>query len=244
MKLVLIPAGEFLMGSPDSDNDARANEKPRHRVRITRWFYLGATPVTQGQYQAVTNANPSLLNRLNDVRLFLNIANEPPVGGVSWEDAQAFCARLNEREKGQLSGMSYRLPTEAEWEYACRAGSQTRFASGDADASLRDHAWFSANSFGAKHPVGQKPANAWGLYDMHGNVWEWCSDAYAENYYAQSPVDDPRGPDPAETADRVFRGGSWVSDPHVCRAASRGWAAPGFRNDYLGFRVAWVRSGR
>jgi formylglycine-generating enzyme required for sulfatase activity len=233
MKLVLIPAGEFLMGSPDSDKDAYFNEKPQHRVRITRPFYLGATPVTQGQYRVVTGANPSHFKGSDDL----------PVEMVSWADVQAFCAKLNEREMGQLLGMSYRLPTEAEWEYACRAGSQARFAFGDTAERLGDYAWFRGNSNGKTHPVGQKGANAWGLFDMHGNVWDWCWDAYGAHYYARSPVDDPRGPDDAWAADRVIRGGSWNYYPLHGRAVYRFRSASGNRRDYLGFRVARVRSG-
>jgi formylglycine-generating enzyme required for sulfatase activity len=228
MTLVLIPAGGFLMGSPDSDEDARADEKPPHGVRITRPFYLGATEVTQGQYRAVTGENPSHSQGSDDL----------PVDNVSWVDAQAFCARLNDLEHERLSGMRYRLPTEAEWEYACRAGSATRFAFGNADASLGDYAWFSGNSNVRTHSVGQKGANAWGLFDMHGNVWEWCWDAYDEEYYVRSPADDPRGADSTGSAVRVIRGGCWRSLPRLCRAAGRDRDAPGGRGSDVGFRVA------
>jgi formylglycine-generating enzyme required for sulfatase activity len=234
MKLVLIPAGEFLMGSPDSDKDAEVDEKPQHRVWITRLFYLGATAVTQSQYRAATSMTPSYFKESNDL----------PVEQISWEDAMAFCARLNELEKGKLLGAnSYRLPTEAEWEYACRAGSQWRFGFGDAYASLGNYAWFEDNSVGKTHPVGRKRANAWGLHDMHGNVWEWCWDAYDGQYYASSPADDPRGPDFTGAQDRVVRGGSWSLNPGSCRAAKRYPGAPGDRDFNLGFRVARVWSG-
>ena len=136
MKLALIPAGEFLMGSPDSDKDAQADEKPQHRVRITRPFYLGATEVTQGQYRAVTGQSPSNFKGSDDL----------PVEKVSWNDAIAFCDKLSELEKGPLGGARYRLPTEAEWEYACRAGSTTRFSFGDDAASLGEFAWYNGNS--------------------------------------------------------------------------------------------------
>jgi formylglycine-generating enzyme required for sulfatase activity len=230
MKLVLIPAGEFLMGSPDPDTDASSDEKPQHRVRITRSFYLGMYEVTQSQYFAVTGENPSWLRGSGDL----------PVERVSWEDAQAFCAKLNEREMEQLRGGIYRLPTEAEWEYACRAGATTRFSFGDADTSVGAYGWFYGNSASKTHPVGQKRPNAWGLFDMHGNVWEWCWDGYDGKYYATSPGIDPLGPSGA--ADRVIRGGSWRDDPRNGWAASRIGYAPGYREDFLGFRVARVRS--
>jgi formylglycine-generating enzyme required for sulfatase activity len=229
MNLVLIPAGEFLMGSPDSDADARDNEKPQHRVRITRPFYLGATAVTQGQYRAVTGAIPSHFKGSDDL----------PVEQVSWEDAQAFCAKLNELEKEQLGGARYRLPTEAEWEYACRAGSTTRFCFGDDLARLEEYAWFNGNSDGKTHPAGQKRPNGWGLYDMHGNVWEWCGDGYERTYYANSPGADPLGPSGASA--RVIRGGSWLYDPRNARSANRSRLAPEDRNNYLGFRLARAR---
>ena len=152
MKLVLIPAGEFLMGSPDSDKDAQTDEKPQHRVRITRPFYLGATEVTQGQYRAVTGQSPSNFKGSDDL----------PVEMVTWNDAIAFCDKLSELEKGQLGGARYRLPTEAEWEYACRGGSTTRYSFGDDAASLGEFAWHDGNSGSKTHPVGQKRPNACG----------------------------------------------------------------------------------
>jgi formylglycine-generating enzyme required for sulfatase activity len=235
MKLVLIPAGEFLMGSPDSDKDAQADEKPQHRVRITRPFYLGAYEVTQGQFQAVTGMNPSRFKGSDDL----------PMECVSWEDAMAFCSRLNELEKGQLQGEIYRLPTEAEWEYACRAGTSTRFGFGDDEGALGEYAWFAGNRDGKQHhPVGQKRPNAWGLYDMHGNVLEWCWDWYEWKYYVNLPGTDPSGA--SGSWGRVCRGGSWVwwSDyPRFCRVAYRNANTPGCRLDCLGFRVARVGSG-
>jgi formylglycine-generating enzyme required for sulfatase activity len=245
MKLVLIPAGEFLMGSPDSDKDAFPNEKPQHRVRITQAFYLGAAPVTQGQYRAVTGANPSEFKGSDDL----------PVESVSWDEAVAFCNKLSEREGlkpfyqfdqfgrlAQSGGEGYRLPTEAEWEYACRAGSPTRYSFGDDAGSLGEFAWYEANSDDEAHPVGQKRPNAWGLYDMHGNVWEWCEDGYEKNYYAKSPGVDPLGPSWA--ADRVFRGGSWRGYPQFCRAAYRDGFTPSDRFHARGFRLVRVQSGR
>jgi formylglycine-generating enzyme required for sulfatase activity len=243
MKLVLIPAGEFLLGSPDSDEDAAAEEKPQHRVRITRPFYLGATEVTQGQYRAVVGENPSRFQGSYAL----------PVEQVSWHEAIRFCNALSDKEgltpcykletAARLEGAGYRLPTEAEWEYACRAGSTTRFSFGDEYGSLGEYAWFVSNSGGKTHPVGQKRPNAFGLYDMHGNVWEWCGDGYDEKYYASSPGADPLGPSGAAGRDRVARGGCWRFSPRVCRAAVRLRFAPGGRGYGLGFRVARIGSG-
>ncbi len=159
MEMVLIPAGEFLMGSPESDKDASTDEKPQHRVRITRPFYLGKYLVTQEQWIAVMGSNPSL---------FKGIKN--PVEMVSWDDCQQFLAKLN--AKSGPGGGRFQLPNEAQWEYACRAGSTTRYCFGDDASGLRDYAWYSANSRDTTHPVGEKKPNAWGLYDMHGNVCE------------------------------------------------------------------------
>jgi formylglycine-generating enzyme required for sulfatase activity/serine/threonine protein kinase len=236
MKLVLIPAGDFLMGSPDTDPAAAANEKPQHRVRITRPFYLGATEVTQGQYRAVTDTNPSHFKGSDDL----------PVERVSWDDAMAFCATLNKREEGQLGGARYRLPTEAEWEYACRAGTTTRFNSGDTpdNEALEECVWYRVNSDRKTHPVGKKRPNAWGLYDMHGNVWEWCGDWYNSNYYMNLSVIniDPSGP--PEGTLRSRRGVFWTGVPWNCRAAFRVGASPRLRDPGGGFRVARDQSSR
>jgi formylglycine-generating enzyme required for sulfatase activity len=221
MKLVLIPAGEFLMGSPDSDGTADDDEKPQHRVRITRPFYLGVTELTQEQYEQVMGSTPS------------GFQGDPkrPVEKVSWHDAVEFCRRLSQKE-----GKEYRLPTEAEWEYACRAGSTTGWCFGDNESELGQYAWYSGNSGRGTHPVGQKKPNAWGLYDMHGNVWEWCADWYGKDYYRTSPLDDPKGPDSG--GDRVLRGGSWVSNARSARSASRTTLTPGNRLNLVGFRLA------
>jgi formylglycine-generating enzyme required for sulfatase activity/serine/threonine protein kinase len=243
MKLALIPAGDFWMGSPYSDTDAVDNEYPRHRVRITRPFYLGVYEVTRGQYGAV----------MGELSTYSEGSVDLPMTNVSWNDALAFCNKLSEREGlrpyyrsgagSQLLGDDgYRLPTEAEWEYACRAGSATKFSFGDVSTSLGEYAWYAGTSGRETHPVGQKRPNAFGLYDMHGNVWEWCWDGYEEKYYANSPGADPSGPSFA--ADRVNRGGGWRSDPKSCRSAVRDGNPPGHRNFNLGFRVARVASGR
>jgi formylglycine-generating enzyme required for sulfatase activity len=231
MKLVLIPAGDFLMGSPASDSDARDDERPQHPVRITQPFYLGATEVTQGQYRAVTGQNPSYFKGADDL----------PVESVSWNDAVAFCDKLNEKERASLEGYTYLLPTEAEWEYACRAGSTTRYSFGDDVASLGDYAWFSGNSRSKTHPVGQKRPNAYNLHDMHGNVWEWCQDWYDTDYYGRSPRSDPPGP--PQAAFRVGRGGSWDYDPAYARSAFRSSSTPVIRLNRIGFRVTRVQAG-
>jgi formylglycine-generating enzyme required for sulfatase activity len=238
--MVLIPAGSFDMGSPDSDKDAENDERPQHRVRIARPFYLGATEVTQGQYRAVTGENPSYFKGSYDL----------PVEMVSWHDAIAFCNKLSEREglkpyyqfgTGVHSGgEGYRLPTEAEWEYACRAGSTTRYSFGNDAANLGEYAWYVGNSGGQMHPVGQKRPNAWGLYDMHGNVYEWCRDGYEADYYQTRHGVNPLGP--SQAALHVSRGGSWNFNPRNARAARRFRSAPEYRSDYLGFRLARVQS--
>ncbi len=243
MVLVLIPAGRFDMGSPDSDKDAYDHEKPQHPVWITRPFYLGVTEVTQGQYRAVTGENPSYFKGSDDL----------PVDRVSWNDAIAFCNKLSELDglkpyyrfgAGERSGgEGYRLPTEAEWEYACRAGSTTRYGSGDDAAILGEYAWYNGNSGRKTNPVGQKRPNAFGLFDMHGNVWEWCWDEYKGDYYKESPVDDPPGPAPSQASDRVIRGGGWQSNPKYSRSASRSWFTPVDRFSYVGFRLARSHSG-
>ena len=232
MKLTLIPAGEFMMGSPDSDLDASGDEKPQHQVRISKAFYLGVTEVTQDQYEEVMGQNPSR---------FTESGPDVPVENVSWDDAQGFCRKLSELAEEKEASRRYRLPTEAEWEYACRAGSAGKFCHGDDKSTLGDYAWCGGNSGGKTHQVGQKKPNAWGLYDMHGNVWEWCADWFdGELFYAQSPPTDPSGPPTGLY--RVFRGGSRRWYPWFCRSAFRGSRAPGEPQEPIGFRVAQVRA--
>ena len=172
MKLVLIPAGEFLMGSPEGEG--YLVEHPQHRVRITKAFYLGTCEVTQEQYERVMGSNPSCFckNGSGKDQVSGQDTGSFPVEMVSWEDAVEFCRRLSELPGEKSAGRVYRLPTEAEWEYACRAGSSGRYGFGDQERGLGEHGWFSDNSHGKTHPVGQKKPNAWGLYDVHGNVWE------------------------------------------------------------------------
>ena len=225
MEFVLIPAGEFMMGSPDSDADADDNEQPQHRVKISKPFYLGIYEVTQEQYERVMGENPSWFS--GDPSL--------PVEQVSWKDAQEFCRRLSALAEESTAGCAYRLPTEAEWEYACRAGSTTRYCFGDSVEDLGEYGWF----WGSKtQPVGQKKPNGWGLYDMHGNVWEWCADWYDQNYYGNSPASDPTGP--SSSSVRVYRGGGWNYGARGCRSANRDIILPGGEYNYLGFRACLV----
>ncbi len=245
MKLVLIPPGEFDMGSSQAEIDPLmkeakqrgmvqgyvdrlSGEGPRHRVRITRPFYLGMCEVTQAGYQRVMGANPSQ---------FKGSGSGAAVGTVSWNDAQEFCRRLSDLPKEKTVGNVYQLPTEAQWEYACRAGTTTRFCFGDDERQLGFYAWFVGNSGRAVHPVGEKMPNAWGVYDMHGNVWEWCADGHGADYYRQSPRDDPTGP--ASARGRVLRGGSWAdSYAGYFRSAYRAAGNPRARGGNRGFRVA------
>jgi formylglycine-generating enzyme required for sulfatase activity len=248
MVLIRIEPGQFLMGSLDSDEEADDDEKPRHRVRITRPFYLGTHEVTQGEYEGVMGRNPSWFSARGGgmARDTRRDTREFPVENVSWDDAIEFCDRLSEREgltpydrpgAGEPSdGDGYRLPTEAEWEYACRAGTATKYSSGDDVARLDEFAWHAGNSSSTAQPVGCKDPNAFGLHDMHGNVWEWCADWYEVGYHRDSLLVDPISS--SRTSNRVARGGSWYSIPSYCRSANRDRFAPGDRNDHLGFRVA------
>ena len=216
IEFVLIQAGEFLMGS-NSDKDSA---KPPHQVRISKPFYLGQYEMTQGQWQAVMGNNPSSFK--GDAML--------PVENVSWEDVQEFLRRLNARE----GGPKYRLPTEAEWEYAARAGTTTAYSFGDSERQLGGYAWCGEGT--ETHPVGQKKPNAWGLYDMHGNVWEWVQDWYGP-YKAGAAV-DPAGP--SSGSNRVYRGGSWFGSTWDCRSANRVSEVPsgrGYSDAVLGFRL-------
>jgi len=226
MDLVRIPAGTFMMGSPLTELDRDADEGQVHEVTLSQDFYMGIYEVTQEQYQAVTGADPSY---------FTSSGLTAPVEKVSWYDAVVFCDQLS-----LLAGRTVALPTEAQWEYACRAGSTTRFYYGDdLDYSLLGaYAWYSSNSGDQTHPVGEKAPNLWGLYDMHGNVWEWCSDWYDGNYYQYANNTDPQGPQ--ITNRRVMRGGSWTPSPGPCRSANRNRNYPDNRHYFLGFRVVVV----
>jgi formylglycine-generating enzyme required for sulfatase activity len=234
MKLVLIPKGTFMMGSPIEEEGADDDEV-QHQVTIGNDYFLGVTEVTQGQYEKVMRTNPSYFQkrviRKSDSSMY-------PVEQVSWEDAVEFCKKLSDLPEEKKAGRVYRLPTEAEWEYACRAGSKTAFNFGESAKSLGDYAWFVDNSGNQPHPVGEKRANAWGLYDMQGNVWEWCSDWYGK--YPTGAVRDPSGP--SEGSVRVRRGGCWDNPAAPCRSAFRNGFDP-LNPDLYGFRVALSSSG-
>jgi formylglycine-generating enzyme required for sulfatase activity len=190
-------------------------ERPEHPVHISQPFYLGKYPVTQAQWATVMGNNPSVFKGHPDW----------PVENVSWEDVQEFIRQLNAKE----GGARYRLPTEAEWEYACRAGSTTSYCFGDDPNQLGEYAWYKENAGGQPHSVGRLKPNAWGLYDMHGNVWEWVQD-----WYRPYPT-DPLSASPGR--ERVNRGGSWVWDARFCRSATRGRLTPGHRAYDTGFRL-------
>jgi formylglycine-generating enzyme required for sulfatase activity len=224
----LIPSGTFLMGSADEEQDA-VSEKPQHPVTITQRFALGRYPVTFEEYDRF--AASSGRERPNDQGWG---RGRRPVINVSWDDAVAYCAWLS-----QQTGRSYRLPTEAEWEYACRAGSKTHWCFGDEEKDLGEHAWYRKNAESKTHPVGEKQPNPWGLYDMHGNVWEWCLDS--QRAYTAAAATDPVGPTDAG-ASRVLRGGSWRYFARNVRSACRSANDPGDRGNSLGFRCARVQS--
>jgi formylglycine-generating enzyme required for sulfatase activity len=226
MEFKLLPAGKFVMGS----NNGQPNETP-HDVVLTKSFCLGIYQVTQEQYEQVMGQTPSKFKGAKN-----------PVEQVSWEDAVQFCRKLSRLPAEKAAGRVYRLPSEAEWEYACRAGKTTEYCFGDDEGKLAEYGWFDENSESKTHPVGQKSPSPWGLYDMHGNVWEWCQDWYDEDYYKDSLKEDPRGPLLASS--RVCRGGSWRSFAGGCRAALRCGNTPSHRASILGFRVALVPPGQ
>ena len=227
MKLVRIEAGRFTMGSPDSEKDRSKDEGPQRQVTITAPFYMGATEVTQAQWKAVMNTQPW------EGKTYAKAGADHAASYISWDDATAFCTALSKK-----AGRTVRLPTEVEWEYACRAGTTTAYSFGDDASKLGDYAWYDENADKTDekyaHPVGRKKPNAWGLYDMHGNVWEWCADWYADSY-ANADARDPKGP--ATGMARVLRGGSWYYIPQSCRAANRDWSTPDDRSNHYGFRV-------
>jgi len=220
------------MGSPDSQKASWPNERPQHRVRITKPFYLGIHEVTQQQYEEVMGDKPWSGQR------YVKDGPKYAATYVSWDDAQEFCRKLSTNE-----GRTCRLPTEAEWEYVCRAGSKTRYSFGDDESKFGDYAWYERNTTAVPtavqeiyaHRVGLKRANTWGLYDMHGNVEEWCQDRHDDDYYTNSPTDDPTGA--PSGSHREARGGGWNNNPGLCGSASRDSHPPDRRTGYLGFRV-------
>ena len=218
MEFVFIKGGCFEMGDTFGDGDA--DEKPVHQVCVDD-FYLGKYEVTMGQWDKVMG-RPS-----DPLGLLVNL----PATDVSWNNVQEFISRLNNQ-----SHQTYRLPTEAEWEYAARSGGKSEKYSGTSrEDELPQYAWYDKNSGSRTHPVGEKRPNGLGLYDMSGNVWEWCADWYDVDYYQNSPKDSPSGPGNGKS--RVLRGGSWDNNPRLVRAALRGWVGPAVRNTYLGFRL-------
>jgi formylglycine-generating enzyme required for sulfatase activity len=243
MQFALVPAGKFRMGSPRLEGGRLPHEGPQHPVTISRVFYLARTEVTQAQWRAVMGTEPW------QSQPFTRSGDDLAATYVNWEDAWAFCRKLS-----QKTGQTFRLPTEAEWEYACRAGTRTAYCFGDYETDLGEYAWFdkNAHNVGRKHahPVGRKKPNAWGLCDMHGNVWEWCADRFDEKSYAQAPNPvDPTGSRSGKT--RVLRGGSWYDRAWYgravfdsCRSAVRTGADPQFRSSFAGFRVVLVPQGK
>jgi uncharacterized protein (TIGR02996 family) len=249
MRLALIPPGRFRMGSPTGENE-RGGDEAAHEVEITRPFYLGVFAVTQGQWQTVMGNNPSYFSATGEGKEQVKglDTSDFTVEQVSWEEAQAFLENLAARPEEKEKGWHYRLPSEAEWEYACRGGasSSTPFCFGKFLSSTQanfngDQPYGGAEKgpyLGRPCAVGSYRPNVFGLYDLHGNVWEWCSDWYGEDYYGKSPAKDPPGP--SGGSGRVIRGGSWYVSGLNCRAAHRGGIAPSDRDDGLGFRVAAV----
>ena len=239
MELIEIPAGTFTMGSPEGEKD-RGESEAQVRVTLTKPFGLGKTEVTQGQWKSVMGTEP--WKRLTNTIKGENVA----ATYVDYNDAADFCERLTdlERKAGKLKAdEEYRLPTEAEWEYACRAGTKTAYSFGDDEKQLGDYAWFEDNAKYAgeeyAHKVGKKKPNPWGLYDMHGNVMEWCSDWYGEGL---SGGTDPAGPNGGSF--RVDRGGGWGNNPGDCWSADRSGYDPSNRNYDIGFRVARSQSAQ
>jgi formylglycine-generating enzyme required for sulfatase activity len=231
MDFVYIQPGAFMMGSPTSDPQRNSDER-QHRVTLTQGYYLQTTEVTQGQWKRVVGSSPSY---------FKNCGADCPVENVSWHDVQLFIQRLNQKEGTE----TYRLPTEAEWEYAARAGTQTPFFFGDClstdQANYNGHYPIHGCGKGRyrEHlvPVGSFSPNDWGLHDMHGNVWEWCQDWYGD--YPTGSVTDPKGPESGQA--RVYRGGSWGSGATDCRSAFRLRLTPVDRGIFLGLRLARTR---
>ncbi|MEO8425861.1 MAG: formylglycine-generating enzyme family protein [Verrucomicrobiota bacterium] len=233
--LVQIPAGTFAMGTTEAQRATLVGlkswtrfedcELPTHAITISKPFLIGKFEITQKQWEAVMGKNPSAFKDENN-----------PVESVSWDEVQKFIEKLNEKNNAK-----YRLPTEAEWEYCCRAGSTNLFGLGTNDVTitaenLGDFAWFRKNSENRTHRVGEKQPNTWGLYDVHGNVWEWCQDWYASDYYAKAPEKNPLNTAPS--TERAFRGGSWFLDGQNLRATFRSGNLPGFKSQYVGFRLA------
>ena len=240
LEMVLIPAGTFMMGSPENEKNGKSDER-QHEVTITQPFYMGKYHVTQEQFEILTGKKPSLFKG----------KRKNPVETVNWFEAVEYCEKLN-KQAGAVK-LRFALPTEAQWEYACRAGTQTRFYFGDDESEAEQYAWYEQNAGRGTegvgtHPVGQKKPNSFGLYDMHGNIFDWCLDWYDSKYYSNSPKEDPAGPPKGEmikatnSIDRVLRGGSWGSPVLECQSSYRGYISPEDRSPGGGIRVVVVPS--
>jgi len=229
-----------MMGSRP-DEPYKKDDETRHKVHITKPFWMSKYEITNGQFEAFTVATQYVTEpqQTDSPTTWIDLKNNPEVEQpwhdlgvvrITWNDAVAFAKWVSES-----TGETFALPTEAQWEYACRSGSTGMYYFGNSEEQLGDYAWFSPNSNWHTHVVGGRQPNAWGLYDMLGNTWEWCADWYGETYYASSSKEDPMGP---QTGDRrVFRGGGWAGNPEHLRAAFRNWSTPDFQNDDVGFRV-------
>ena len=218
IEMVKVEAGTFMMGATSEMKNPNSNEKPVHQVTLTNDYYMGKYEVTQALWQAVMGSNPSEYK-----------GDNLPVETVSWNDCQKFISKLN-----SLTGRMFRLPTEAEWEYAARGGKESRGYQYSGSSNISDVAWYDGNSVNKTHPVGTKQANELGIYDMTGNVWEWCSDWYG--FYSSSSQTNPTGSDSGSA--RVSRGGGWFNDASYCRLSVRFYYTPDFRLDILGLRLA------
>lgn len=220
MEFVLIPAGKYIRGSPYEEENGLLNEQPALEVEIKNSFYIGRYPVTQGQWIAIMNRYTSPLKK-----------DDLPVNSVSWNEAQEFIKKFNEIERTD----KYCLPSEAEWEYACRTGKTTEYYFGNNESKLRDYAWYEKNAGNRTHPVGQKKPNGWGLYDMYGNIWEWVQDTWHDNYKG-APLDNSAWED-EKSSTHVIRGGSWISYAKHCRSATRHKLHSEVQNSDVGFRL-------
>lgn len=217
--MVYVQGGTFTMGATNEQgSDAYYSEKPAHSVTLSS-YYIGKTEVTQELWEAVMGSNPSYFK-----------GNRKPVERVSWNDCQTFISKLN-----ALTGKNYRLPTEAEWEFAARGGIKSKGYKYSGSNTLADVAWYAGNSGNTPHDVGTKSPNELGLYDMSGNVDEWCNDWYGDKYYSSSPSNNPTGP--GSGSNRVYRGGGWSSFAWYCRSSYRCNLAPGYRGNFLGLRL-------
>jgi formylglycine-generating enzyme required for sulfatase activity len=222
IEMVRISSGQLMLGSPVHEIGRKDHESPVSQVQVPN-FYMAKFTITQEQWMAIAGSNPSTFRE--------NL--QAPVENISWIEAQEFCRKLSARS---LYKYNYRLPSESEWEYACRAGTNTAYHFGDSPAQLADYAWFSDNANKRSHPIGQKVPNPWGLYEMHGGIWEWCEDIWHDSFNG-APADGKAWIDDHSLKRRVRKGGSWNNEPRLCRAASRDWHWQSDRYNDIGFRV-------